>query len=112
MILLYKDPDMQRQMSMLHPDLKQIVLWMIHEAWDKYKEFLVVTSVYRKDGGVHQYYRGIDFGMLVYGDTEKLREATNKKFPYDKMRPNLDTIPKTDHGNAPHLHAQCKHRSL
>lgn len=111
MIMLFKDPSKQREFSRLHPKLKEIVLWMGHEAWDKSRDVLVVTDMYRdKYGSVHKYWRGIDIALLEYGDSEQLRIEVNKKFPYGMRGDGTlgETIVDLRHGSAPHFHVQVK----
>ena len=111
-MILFKDPDKQRQYSRLHTKVKQITSTLAYLAKDLYGDDLVVTSIYReKDGSVHKHYRGIDIAILDKGGTdgsERIRRAINILYPYDVNRGKLDTIPVLNHGTAPHFHVQCK----
>lgn len=107
-MILFKHAQRQREYAKLDPRLRQIVMWMEHEAWVDF-DVLVVTSMFReKHGSVHRYGRGIDIAMLEYGDSEAMRTKLNEKFPYDKNRPEMETVPELRHGTAPHFHIQCK----
>ena len=72
----------------------------------RWMDDLVITSVYRKDGGTHHAFRAIDIAMLENGKSEELRKIMNKKFMYDPDRPHKETVPALDHGTAPHFHIQ------
>ena len=93
-------------LSSLHPKLKEIFNFVVHEAGKKGWE-LEVTSVSREDGGVHQYKRGIDL-VPVDRDTKKMqwiRGKVNSTFDYGKGK--LQVVPPIDHGTAKHIHCQA-----
>lgn len=67
----------------------------------------VITEIFRPGDpkSVHHYGRGIDMRITCsMGTAEKLREKFNRCWPYRGKR--LETIPKLDHGTAPHFHLQ------
>ena len=93
----------------LHPRLKEILNFVIHETskqgWD-----LIITSTYRDDGGVHSTgpIRGIDL-VPVDRDTEKMewiRGRVNKEFTYGKG--DFQVCPDIHHGSAAHNHLQAR----
>lgn len=93
-------------LSSLHPRLKEILNFTIHEA-NKQGWELEITSIRRQDGGVHQYDRGVDI-VPVDRDEEKmqwLRERVNESFDYGKGE--LQVCPDIHHGTAAHCHFQA-----
>ena len=106
--LVFKSWEDSFHMGKLHPKMRPILTYVINHAWTRYGIRLVVTSIYREDGGVHQYFRGAD---LVPEDRaveamEKIREDTNKEWDYGKA--GIQVIPPVRHGTAPHLHLQAR----
>ena len=109
-MILFKNPDKQREFAKLSPRLREIVRVMEWRAWDMYRDELVVTDIFRADRmSTHHYYRAIDIAILEHGGmegSETLREEINKAFEYgDGIH---ETIPKLDHGTAPHFHVQVR----
>lgn len=109
-MILFKKPELQRELTEINPNLRQIVNVVEFLAWEKYRDDLVVTEILRADQtSVHHYGRGIDIAILKHGGvqgSERLRHAINIMYPYGKE--GVVTIPPLRHGTAPHIHIQVK----
>jgi len=92
-------------LSSLHPKLKKILNFVIHETGKKGWE-LEITSVFRDDGGVHEYYRGVDVVPVDRDESkmEWIRVKVNSTFDYCKGE--IEVCPDIHHGTAPHCHLQ------
>jgi len=111
-MILFKDPDKQRQYAKLNKKLKRIVRTLEYLAEDLYGDDIVITSIFREqEGSVHRYYRGVDIAILEIGGmdgSERIRRAINILYPYDMNRLKVLTVPILTHGTAPHFHLQVK----
>jgi len=107
-----KYPQIEREFGQLDGRLLKIVMTMEAIAWQVWKDALVVTRVkeHSNDGSTHykhgKPYRFIDIALLETGDSEALRRIINVLYPYGVA--GYYTIPKLDHGSAPHFHVQVK----
>jgi hypothetical protein len=114
--ILFDSFEIQKQFRNLHPQALVVIDFMSENAWMLWQELLYCTSIMRtkklsaRDTHYRQPkpYRFIDFGCLVRGNSERLRQMTNQEFIYDPQRPALLTIPPLDHGTAPHFHLQVR----
>lgn len=103
----FKDVNHVFHIHKLHATLQKVLTFLLHETHKAWPETTwVVTSVYREDGGVHNYYRGIDL-VPQDRDTKKMeiaRESINNHFDYGKGK--LEVCPPIRHGTAKHCHLQ------
>lgn len=105
-MILFKEPDKQREFAEIHPNLRKKV-YVLESIARYYGEVLVVTSMFRDDdNSVHRYGRGIDLAMwrLALPSQEIIRKGFNIVFPYGKQ--GVETVPPFNHGTAPHWHLQ------
>jgi hypothetical protein len=69
----------------------------------------ILTDIFRPNAprSVHAHWRGIDARLSCsMREGEKIREKFNRWFPYGKG--SIETIPRLDHGTAPHFHIQVR----
>lgn len=110
-MILFKDPNMQRDFAKIDPSLRAVIAYMESYAYGHWYDDLVVTSIYRdQEGSTHKYWRAVDIAILEHGESEQLRTSVNTRFPYDLARPEYQTIPKLRHGTAPHFHIQVRQK--
>lgn len=99
-------------LSSLHPMLKKILNFVIHET-DKRGWELEITQVVRDDGGVHGTtpVRGVDVLPKDRDETkmEWIRELVNSTFDYGKGK--LQICPDIHHGTSPHNHLQARNET-
>lgn len=109
-------PEMERELSQLDYKLARILHTFAALVWQMHRSYIVITRIYepRKDGSTHNRqkkpYRFIDVALieqLDMEDQERLQRAINILFPYD-CSGLRKTIPRLDHGTAPHYHIQVK----
>ena len=111
---LFKDKVVQREFAQLDTRLMHVIDFMSEVAWVLWRDILVITSIKRNDGTTHdgpKPYRFIDLAILEHGGvdgTRMLRDMTNTAFPYDTLRPHMETVDKLRHGTAPHMHVQVR----
>jgi len=113
--ILFERPELAIDFRKVALPLIEVIDFMSETSWAMWKELLFCTSIVRlrrlseTDTHFQQRapYRFVDFGILLRGDSEQLRRRTNEAFPYDLVRPGLDTVPPLSHGTGPHLHVQC-----
>lgn len=109
--VLFKNPDIQRELTQLDKRLYPILSYMSDYAWGMHEELLVVTRIFEKDDSTHSNpkpYRFIDLAILEAGieASEILKNKVNDKFPYGVK--GYSTIPKLEHGTGPHYHIQVR----
>ena len=107
--LNFKNFDDAFHVHNLHDKLQQVLVYFLKDASEAWPDTTwVVTSVYRKDGGVHQYYRGID--LVPESRQEEImrmmRLRINETFDYGKE--GIEVCPDIHHGTAPHNHLQAR----
>lgn len=109
MILLFKNPQDQKDYRDVDVRVTKIIHYMAHVAWALEEEPTTVTSIRRDDDSTHRFgppYRFVDLGLYRRVNNEWMRAWINKRFPYGKNR--IETIPALRHGTAPHYHVQVK----
>ena len=78
--------------------LQGIVLYAAHLAFACYGKQIIITSMFREGGGVHNYYRGCDidvdhkeaYGGLYPREAASIAGIINMLFAYDPDRPNMN----------------------
>ena len=108
-MIIFKNPDDQKDFRYLDSRLMYIVDYASRLAWAMEKEPLTITSIVRNDRSTHNQsrpYRFIDWGVFEHIDNEWFRDYLNKRFPYGSGR--KQTVPPLDHGTAPHFHCQVR----
>jgi hypothetical protein len=108
MILLFKEPEKQRELEKLHHKLQLVLFDFAEMVYTRYQRPIVITSMIRKDDttSVHAWGRGVDVALIPDADNEALRKEVNEVFKYGDDE--HDTCPPLDHGSAPHFHFQCR----
>ena len=67
----------------------------------------VITSLLRDNSGVHRAGRAADVRLSVTLEQgNKIRAEINKWLPYRRL--HFQTIPRLNHGTAPHFHLQVR----
>lgn len=108
MIILFKDPEKQRELEKLDHKLQIILFDFASVVFSRYQRPIVITSMYRPEdaSSVHAHWRGTDVALIPTADNEGLRMEVNENFPYgDGVH---ETCPDLRHGTAPHFHFQVK----
>lgn len=100
-----------------HPGLVDLFMWVV-----KFTGEVVITSgrryrtLYSLDSGVHltDPLRAVDIRSYIYADPEDLCGIINKKFQYDRLRPDMKCaiyhqVAKSGLGR--HIHLQAHDRT-
>ena len=98
------------------PKLARIFLEAAVFARSKGYPMLRVTSIYRDanedvrlgGSGIHVTWRAIDIGAPGWNDNASATVAAevNRRWVYDRKRPNLKVALYDEHGTGPHIHFQ------
>lgn len=105
----FKYQGLDDELRNVHKDLYLVLTVLAHLGWLLCGERARVTSIFRDDGGIHNYWRAIDVGVfqgLSMDENERIRKCINALFPYGDGR--HETCPPLQHGTAPHFHLQVR----
>lgn len=110
-MVTWKYPELQDEFRRL--DKRIIIIHSIleHIFWELYRQPTRITCVFRRDGGVHEFWRGLDIDVMEgvpLDKQEDIRRGINEMFYYgDGVH---ETVPNLAHGTASHWHVQCIHQ--
>lgn len=93
-MIAYKSPELKEQFRQVDFRLQIIVYALAAYTWDRFGKVTTITCVYRGDGGVHQFNRGVDTRTrnLTQAEGDEIYAVFNKHIEYDPDRPQLDVI--------------------
>jgi hypothetical protein len=114
---------------LLHPKLQAVIFDAAVYAFKRFGKTLLITSMFRNDGGVHQYGRGVDIdvcqgkvyeGGLTPLEAEELASDIDTWWVYDPKRQDLTVVVYKLEGEAAkkfgahknHIHFQVHGRTV
>ena len=127
-MIRYKSPELELEFRKAHSMTRMIVIALSEDMEKKFGKDITITSVYRDDGGVHSFFRGVDVringkykdGAAIageYPDAPTIAEARaetaslNRRYIYDASRPEKSVafFGEMDRSNAHwnHIHIQA-----
>ena len=82
----FKTPELEKQFEAVDDRLMILVYFIAAFVEHRFGKDLVITCVYREDGGVHNYWRGIDArtSNLTKEEGDEVAEYVNRHFIYGK----------------------------